>query len=467
VSRKTIVPVARERAFDIEELFFSATDRKGVIRSGNDVFLRVSGLERDELVGQAHNLVRHPDMPRAVFHLFWQYLGSGRPIASYVKNIASDGSYYWVMASAVPVGDGYVSIRVKPTSELFAQAQAMYADVRAVERRVEGDDPKQRKAAIEAGLDRLHTLLREAGFADYDAFMHAARPAEVTGRDAVLGTPAHERLTRTGSTASDELVKIVAATASGHARLDTLVQNLATYAALGSQLAGKSEFIVGLADDMGLFSLNAMLAAARLGTEGASLGVVAEIMRASSHDAAPVIEKLNEEITVAVRGLGDLSLRVAASKLQAEMVLVFVQELLRGGEDGAATADANVDVNADLSVLARALGEGVTGMLGAFDALGARLGVLMGHVGYMERNLNTMRALEVNGRIEAVRTSTGGSVETLFRTIAEQVGLARAEMAEFAGVGKLDERRDRGAELQLAGDVAAVSRHVAALSVAA
>src|SRR4051812_28520927 len=87
MSRKHIVPVDRERAFDIQELFFSATDGKGIIRSGNDVFLRVSGLKRDELVGQAHNIVRHPDMPRAIFHLFWEYLTAGKPIASYVKNI--------------------------------------------------------------------------------------------------------------------------------------------------------------------------------------------------------------------------------------------------------------------------------------------------------------------------------------------------------------------------------------------
>ncbi|MBA2348054.1 MAG: PAS domain-containing protein, partial [Solirubrobacterales bacterium] len=230
-------PVDRQRAFDIQELFFSATNKKGVIRSGNDVFLRVSGLERSELVGHAHNVVRHPDMPRAVFQLFWDYLKADKPIASYVKNIASDGTYYWVMASAVSVGDGYVSIRVKPTSRFFDQAREMYADVRAVERRVEGGDPKRRKAAIQAGSGRLLELLRAAGFADYDAFMHAALPAEVTARDAILGTPAHVRLVETPPGARQELAQIVGETASGHGHLDTLVQNLAEYAALSSQLA--------------------------------------------------------------------------------------------------------------------------------------------------------------------------------------------------------------------------------------
>lgn len=460
MSRPKITPVDRERAFDIQELFFSTTDRKGVIRSGNDVFLRVSGLERHELVGQAHNIVRHPDMPRAVFQLFWDYLGSGRPIASYVKNIAADGSYYWVLASAVPHGDGYVSIRLKPTSEFFHQARDIYADVRALERRIEGDDPKKRKAAIAAGTERLFERLAAAGFADYDAFMQAALPAEVTARDIALGTPAHERLVDAPAGARRELVQIVGATASGHEYLDSLVQNLATYAALSSELADKSQFLVGLADDMGLFSLNAVLAASRLGNDGASLGAVASIMRASSDEATPVIAMLNEEIEFAVGGLGDLSLRVAAGKLQAEMVLVFVQELLSGDGVGG-------DVAADLGVLSGTLHEGVHGVLGALDALGGRLKVMMDHVGSMERNLNIMRALEVNGRIEAVRASTGGSVEVLFRTIAEQVALARNEMAGFASVGRLAEQREAGAERRLVEDVERLGRHVAALGQAA
>ena len=73
---------ATEQPFDVGELFFSATDRKGIITSGNRVFVRVSGYERDELVGRAHNVVRHPDMPRAVFQILWDYLEAGRPIAA-------------------------------------------------------------------------------------------------------------------------------------------------------------------------------------------------------------------------------------------------------------------------------------------------------------------------------------------------------------------------------------------------
>jgi PAS domain-containing protein len=77
-----------ERHFGAEELFFSATDRKGIIRVGNDVFVRVSGYERRELVGRPHNLIRHMDTPRCVFRLLWDYLERNEPIATYMKHTA-------------------------------------------------------------------------------------------------------------------------------------------------------------------------------------------------------------------------------------------------------------------------------------------------------------------------------------------------------------------------------------------
>ena len=78
-------PTHVERPFDVAELFFSTTNRKGIIQSGNDVFARVSGYTEAELLGQPHNVIRHPDMPRAVFRLLWDYLEAERPIAAYVQ----------------------------------------------------------------------------------------------------------------------------------------------------------------------------------------------------------------------------------------------------------------------------------------------------------------------------------------------------------------------------------------------
>lgn len=105
---------------------FSTTDAKGIILSGNDVFVRVSGFSADELYGQPHNIIRHPDMPRAAFALLWANLKKEQPFAAYVKNMAKDGSYYWVFMVAVPTGDNqFLSIRFKPSSPLLAQARVI------------------------------------------------------------------------------------------------------------------------------------------------------------------------------------------------------------------------------------------------------------------------------------------------------------------------------------------------------
>ncbi|MEI7926857.1 MAG: PAS domain S-box protein, partial [Chloroflexota bacterium] len=85
--RTQATPVNAPSEFDVAELFFSTTDEKGIIVSGNDVFVRVSGWSDDELHGAPHNIIRHPDMPRVVFQLLWQYLDRQHPIAAYVKNM--------------------------------------------------------------------------------------------------------------------------------------------------------------------------------------------------------------------------------------------------------------------------------------------------------------------------------------------------------------------------------------------
>src|SRR6185369_11343271 len=127
-------PVDAAREFREHELFFSTTDRKGVILSGNEVFMRISGYAGPDLVGQPHNVIRHPDMPRAVFRLVWDCLKRGRAVAGYVKNLAADGRYYWVVAMITPMRDGYLSVRFKPTGEMRAVAESLYRAMRQIER---------------------------------------------------------------------------------------------------------------------------------------------------------------------------------------------------------------------------------------------------------------------------------------------------------------------------------------------
>jgi aerotaxis receptor len=84
----------KESPFHISELFFSKTDKRGVIKSGNNVFVRVSEFDEVDLLEKPHNIIRHPDMPRTVFKLLWDTIQGGNPIGAYVKNKSKSGAYY-------------------------------------------------------------------------------------------------------------------------------------------------------------------------------------------------------------------------------------------------------------------------------------------------------------------------------------------------------------------------------------
>lgn len=163
MSSKQISTLNQESKFDIAELFFSRTDKKGRILSGNEIFRRVSQFSWEELLQKPHNIIRHPDMPKAVFYLLWQYLQKNLPIGAYVKNRAKDGSYYWVYALAMPIDDFYLSIRLKPTSELLPAVEAIYA-----RRKIE---EQQKNLSPEESAKLLLQEIQNAGFLSYEAFM--------------------------------------------------------------------------------------------------------------------------------------------------------------------------------------------------------------------------------------------------------------------------------------------------------
>jgi aerotaxis receptor len=113
----------------------STTNTKSDITYANAAFVRTSGFSLDELVGQAHNLVRHPDMPPEAFADMWATLQSGEPWTALVKNRRKNGDHYWVRANAVPVirqgrHQGYLSIRTKPPRPEVDEAAAMYQALR-------------------------------------------------------------------------------------------------------------------------------------------------------------------------------------------------------------------------------------------------------------------------------------------------------------------------------------------------
>ena len=132
---RTNLPITdKEYDYPSEELLMSTTDNKGHITHCNAAFIRVSGFTMDELMGQPHNMVRHPHMPPEAFKDMWSTIGNGRNWSGMVKNRRKNGEFYWVRAHVTPIvvngkPRGYMSVRVKPTADEVRAAEQLYADL--------------------------------------------------------------------------------------------------------------------------------------------------------------------------------------------------------------------------------------------------------------------------------------------------------------------------------------------------
>ncbi|MBZ8141805.1 chemotaxis protein [Rubrivivax gelatinosus] len=125
-----------EFPFPKGETLVSTTDLKGRILYCNPAFISVSGYTKEDLLGQPHNLIRHPDMPEEAFRDMWQSIASGQPWSAPVKNRRQDGQYYWVMANVTPLMRdghpvGFMSVRTEPTRDEVRTAEALYARMRS------------------------------------------------------------------------------------------------------------------------------------------------------------------------------------------------------------------------------------------------------------------------------------------------------------------------------------------------
>lgn len=413
-----------ERDFKLDEIFFSITDTKGIIRYGNEVFTRISGYAKASMVGRPHNLVRHPDMPRVVFKLLWDEIGEGRPIAAYVKNRTSDGCFYWVMAIVLPAPGGYLSIRIKPTSPLFAAVQEIYKELRGIERAIEGPDGLRRKDGMEASATRLRELLEKAGFESYDAFMRTAILGEVRLREL------HRRAANTPrpDAKASGLGAARQGLAQANAFLSGLVLRLDEYIKVNARFAEDAEFIRRLADEVLLFALNAIVAANKThGRDGAAIGAVAGLLHLRSQSSSTLFRALSDSVVRVSETLDRLLFPVVTTCLAGQMLQVSMDEFAAnsaGDRDAAEVLALHACVERETSSLARLLDE--------FDT---RLQTLQVNIRSLHQELDAMRALGLNGRIEAARIEDSGPFTDLFLAVGTQIASATARLGELRKSG--------------------------------
>lgn len=428
-----------ERPFALHELFFSTTDQRGIISGYNGIFIRVSGYEAKELLGHAHNIIRHPDMPRGVFQMLWERLPRESSFAGYVKNRAKDGSHYWVFTANVPIRSGYLSVRFKPSSPLLPKVAEIYASVLELER-LSMDEGATAAETARRGADAIQKAAKEMGFADYESFANHAFTAEMRSRDEGLASrafsPLPAKLETSANGGGGPLAQTYATARLARDSLDKLFQRLDTYSALGSKLEARAAEVLNVTKDIRLSAMNADIAAQHLGEKGSGLGTVAQFLGrfgAKLGDQTGGLARMlvdarvaNERITSAI----------ASACLQLEMILVFLIEI----------SDTGTRERDDERL--RNLEDGLAGSLSrtkqGLDSLHAQIPRLHDLKEDVMKTILNLEVTQISGLTETARIPSAKELGAMFEAFRAQIAQARQ------GLQSLGESIDRLAILATA-----------------
>lgn len=313
--KQPITPRDTPRDFCLTEKFFSITDDRGVIQCGNDVFMRVSSYAPDELLQKPHNIIRHPDMPRCVFKLLWDYLDAGKEIGAYVKNMAKTGEYYWVYALVTPVQAGYCSIRIKPSSGIFPIVQELYAELLKHENEHKGN-PRE---AMESATSLLVTRLNGLGFKDYNEFMCTSLRTEMSLHNQALEVAEIEKA---------GIVHVDPAMSDDMQLLRRTFANLDRLSELSEQIKVKQGAFSTLNEDLHSISSNTRFRSARLGEDGRTLGVISDEIERARLKLQTEFNSLDSDIDKVNAAINGASLHASLSLLQVQTQHEFESSML-------------------------------------------------------------------------------------------------------------------------------------------
>lgn len=319
-----------ERRFGAEDLFFSTTDAKGVIRRTNQVFDSLSRYSAQELVGAPHNIIRHDDMPAGAFRLMWDELEQGRPACVYVLNRAKDGLDYWVFATVAPLADGYLSVRVRPNNHaLFSPVKEIYQRVRAAERE-HAQQGHSRREVAEHGAALLAEELGRVQFRSLYSFARAALPRELA-----LLVVEGVRVPRRAES-DNPMSSILTSVAAIERDTDELVYQLGEYQdlinGLGSWASGVRS-VIERATRVG-----ALVGEATSPDGESSVPTVSERVKERSAQAVEVLQQLNSSLVALYETASEVRFRSSMMRLHTLMVGIFAAAVLDEAETDSADA---------------------------------------------------------------------------------------------------------------------------------
>ncbi|MBI2520691.1 MAG: PAS domain-containing protein [Bdellovibrio sp.] len=367
---KKTTAVDSESNFGIHEMFFSTTDSKGIITSVNSVFERVSGHSLSTLVGSPQNIMRHPDMPKAIFKMWWENIQAGKPFTAYVKDLIADGSYLWTIATVFPFDGGYLAVRIKPTSSLFKTVPGLYAQVL--------EDEK--KNGVESAVKLFLKLLYDAGFSGYDSFMNRALALEMKERSHALTKTSISR---------------------GEACFTRVFEKLEAFATLSKILTNAIKEMKLSFQGLRSLSLNMSLSACHLGKTANTLAVVADSFQHFSSETEEEVTKFQnilQEVRMALRMSEYYS---SAAYLQNQMIDFFAEETKSQGINSSRRRKQLSTVSAMLIDHCNQLLEQTHDLLGRFSVA----------ANTTEASITALEIVRQTGKVEAAQVH--GAMEAI------------------------------------------------------
>jgi len=315
---------SQEAKFDLSELFFSITKTDSTILSGNETFVRISGYERDEIIGQFHNIIRHPDMPHVVFKTFWDFLNAGKSVAAYVKNRTKEGGYYWVFAVVFPLRERYVSIRIKPNAQLFDSVKGLYAQLLESQESLDMQESEQ----------QLLEALKSLGYRDYEHFMNEALVEELLIRKKLfLECEAKDDSFCSKSELELKIEGLYCSSKKMLERYAKWFEKIEGFGKIKSLFEEKSLVLSSLARDIVFLSINASVASYRVDTYGETFGVLASDIRVNAKENDILIVQIDALSQSLSESLNEVIFLVSSISLQMEMITYFIRELFENNNE--------------------------------------------------------------------------------------------------------------------------------------